>query len=201
MLKKVIFTLINLREVSRHHYGDGCFSIVKFVFYSLLKVNTFIVFECDMSRSLPPSRLDAKFRVIKPTFEELHALRHGKDLPREFYADKFHQVKTCYLALWGNEIAYIHWVYRQGDYSRFVKLREDVCEINYITTLPKFRGYKLSSHMLAITCRDFQELGYKKGLVIVHENTTALIKNLQETDFVERGRIRTLGPFNRKIVA
>lgn len=198
-LGKLIFTVNNFKDVAYHHYGSHPLSLIKFIYYSLFRINTFIVFECDLNRPLPPIEYDEQFKVLKPTIEELDNVRNGKDLPREFYYDKFHGVKTCYLALYQNEIAYIHWVYFKGDYSRFLRLREGVAEINYLTTLPKFRGTKLSSRMLVFTANDFQKLGYKKILIVVHQNTVALIKNIKQAEFREVRRLKVLGPFHRKI--
>lgn len=199
MIAKIFFTLKNLKRISYHHYGNSPFSIVKFIFFSFFRMNTFIVFECDLEKPLLPTMLDSNFKVIRPSMEELDRLRKDKDFPREFFYDQFHKVRTCYLALYEDEIAYIHWVYFKGDDSRFLKLREDAAEINYVTTLPGFRGKKLSSQMLIYTARSLQESGYKKLIIVVHENTIALIKNLKGTGFRETRRIKTIGPFNRKV--
>src|SRR5881409_345777 len=129
MVAKVIFTFQNIRAVARHHYGSGSLGLIKFAFYSLLRVNTFIIFECDLMQPLPQLPVDGRFKVVKPTIDELDTLRSGQSLPREFYSDKFHKVRTCYIALCGRDLAHIHWVYFSGDYSRFVRLSENVAEI------------------------------------------------------------------------
>jgi hypothetical protein len=199
MFGKIAFTLKNFKEIAYHHYGNSPLSLVKFVYYSVFRINTFIVFERDLTGALPEINLGPEYNVLKPTTDELDRIRNGKVLPREFYYDKFHKVKTCYLALYHNEIAYIHWVYFKGDSSRFLRLGDGVAEINYVTVLPRFRGKKLSCEMLCYTSRDLKALGYKKVVVVVHENTIALIKNLKQAEYREVRRIKVLGPFSRKI--
>jgi len=107
--------------------------------------------------------------VIKPTLEELDKLRQGKELPREFYYDRIHGVKTCYVALHGEEIAHIYWLYFKGDDSRFLVLGDGVVELNYNTTLPQFRGRGLMSKMQAYILRDLKSEGYRKAVGLVHE--------------------------------
>jgi len=199
LIHKFIYTFQNFKKIAYHHYGDHPASLIKFIYYTFLRINTFIVFEYDLTAPLPQAQLDVKFKVIQPTMEELDHLRSGKDLPREFYYDQLHRANRCHIALYENEMAYIHWLYSEGDYSRFLKLRQGVAEINYVTTLPKFRGKKLSSQMLVYTARFLQGLGYKKAVIVVHENTIALIKNLKNTGFREVRRMKAIGPLNRKV--
>lgn len=196
--KKLLFTLKNFKKTAYHYYGDSPLSLVRFIYYSVFRVNTFLVFEHDLRREVPDVALDPQIKIITPALEELDRLRKGKDLPREFFYDQIHNVKRCCLAFYGGEIAYIHWVYSKGDYSRFLKLSDGVCEINYLTTLPKFRGRKLSSKMLAYAFKFLQKSGYNKVVVVVHENNVAFIKNIKRLDFKETKRIKTFGPFNRK---
>lgn len=197
--KKLFFTFKNFKKTAYHYYGNSPFSLIRFVYYSLFRVNTFLVFENDLSGEVPEIELDSQIKIVMPTLEELDRFRKDKDLPREFFYDQIHNVKRCCLAFYGEEIAYIHWVYSRGDYSRFLTLRDDVCEINYLTTLPRFRGKKLSSKMVAYASKSLQKAGYKKVVVVVHENNVAFIKNIRRLNFKETKRVKTLGPFNRKL--
>jgi hypothetical protein len=199
MIKKFILTLKNFKKTAYHHYGGGFLSLFKLLYFSVINLNTFILVGTELDRELPPYHFDPEFRIIKPTLEELGKLREGKDLPREFYYDQIHGVKRCYLVLCKNEIAYIHWVYFKGDYNRFLVLREGVAELNYNTTLPNFRGKGLMGNMVAYISRDLQKEGYKMAVGLTHENNIASIKSTQKAGWGELRRIRTIGPFNRKI--
>jgi GNAT superfamily N-acetyltransferase len=200
IFKKLLFTFRNFKKTAYHYYGNSPLSLLRFVYYSFFRVNTFLVFENDLRGEVPEIELDPKMKVLMPALEELDRVRKGKDLPREFFYDQIHNVKTCLLGFYGGEIAYIHWIYFKGDYSRFLILGEGVCEINYLTTLPKFRGKKLSSMMLAYASKSLQKAGYKKIVVVVHQNNIAFIKNVRRLAFKETRHIKTLGPFNRKII-
>lgn len=197
--KKLLFTAKNLKKTVYHHYGKSPFSFIRFIYYSLLRINTFIVFESDLRRVISKAEVDSEFRFIVPTMEELASLRQGKELPREFFCDEIYDAKTCCIALHGEDLAHIHWVYSKNDYSRFLVLSEGVCEINHVATLPKFRGRKLSLRMLSYSFKVLHASGYKRIVVVVHQNNVAFIKIIRRLEFVEKVRIKTLGPFNRKI--
>ena len=197
-LKKVFFTLKELKKTADHHYGKNIGSLPKFIYYSFFKINTFVVVGMDLNKELPKYPLDPEFKVIKPTIEELNKLREGKDLPREFYYDQIHGVKTCYIAIAGDEIAYIHWIYLKGDYNRFLKLKSEVAELNYNTTLPKFRGKRLQTKMLCHILEDLKKNGFRLAIGVVHSNNPPALKGAFRAGFVEKGKIKTFGPFNKK---
>jgi len=195
---KILLTVSNFRKTAYHHYGNNHSSIIKFIYYSLINVNTFIVVGIDLDGELPAYNLEEGFEVIKPTIEELDKLRGGKDLPREFYYDQIHGIKNCFIALYENEVAYIHWIYVKGDPNRFLILSDGVAELNYNTALPKFRGKRLQSKMLGYIFEDLRKRGFKEAVGVINEKNPPAIKGAKRAGMEEIGRIRTLGPFNRK---
>jgi len=198
-LNKLLITISNFRKTAYHHYGNTPLSLLKFIYYSGLRINTFIVYENDLTRKLCDHNLDPDFRVVKPTLEELEKIRTGMNLPREFYYDRIYNAKTCYLAFKADKIAYIHWVFFKGDYSRFLILRDGVAELNYNTTIPEFRGCWLSAKMMAYISKDLQREGYKKVMGVIHEFNYPSIKCIKRAGFVEVARIKTFGPFHKKL--
>lgn len=197
-LAKFIHTLKELRKTAYHHYGDHKSSLVKFLYYSLFNINTFIVFGTNLDNSLPASDLEEDFRIIKPTEAQIYDLRKGLNLPREFYYDKIHGIRRCYLVLFGNEIAYIQWVYVKGDPNRFLSLSEGTAELNYNTTMPGFRGRGLMGKMMIYISRDLKEQGYKKVVGVIHEKNPPALKSAEKAGWSEITKIKTFGPFNRK---
>jgi len=199
--RKFLITLMNFRKTAYHHYGNKLSSILKFIYYSVFGVNTFVVvgIGLNVETELPHYPLDPEFKVLKPSLEELNKLRAGENLPREFFYDRIHGVRRCYLALCRDEIAYIHWVYLKGDYNRFLKLSDHVAELNYNTALPKFRGRRLQTKMLGHILRDLQKEGFKMVVGVVNKNNPASLKGAKRAGFKELGRIKAIGPFNRKI--
>jgi RimJ/RimL family protein N-acetyltransferase len=199
MKNKLLFTIKEFKKTAYHHYGHNILSIFKFIYYSGLRINTFIIYEKDLNEELLSHNLDPDFKVITPTEEELETFRKGLDLTREFYYDKVHGVKKCYLVFCKNEIAYIHWIYRKGDPNRFLILGDGVAELNYNTTVPKFRGRGLMAKMILYIFHDLKKQGYKKAVGVIHENNIPGVKSAERAGWCEIGRIKTIGPFNRKI--
>jgi hypothetical protein len=188
-----------LQKTAHYYYGHNTLSLVKFLYYSLFSLNGFIIYGADLSKDLPLYPLGSDIQVIKPTQEELDNLREGLDLPREFYFDRIHQVNKCYLALCQGEIAYIHWVYVKGDPSRFLRLSNGVAELNYNTTLQKFRGFGLMGKMMAYISRDLKEEGYRKVVGVIHEKNLPACRSAEKAGWSQMARIRTLGPFNKRL--
>jgi len=198
-LTKLFITLRDFKKTAYHHYGETPFSLIRFLYYSGIRRNTFYVYENNLARELPEHNLESDYRVVKPTLEKLTRIREGKVLPREFYYDRIYHAKTCYLAFKGDELAYIHWVFFKGDYSRFLILRDGVAELNYNTTLPKFRGDWLSAKMMAYISQDLKKKGYKKVMGVIHEFNYPSIKCIERAGFRKITKIQALGPFHRKL--
>ena len=148
---------------------------------------------------MPSYPLEREYRIVKLKADELSEYRAGKNLPREFYCDQIHHVTTCYLTLHGDDVAHIYWVYFKGDSSRFLNLSNGVAELNYNTALPKFRGRGLMGKMVSYISHDLQKSGYKKVVGVIHELNPPAIKSVKRAGWRELGRIRTFGPFNKKI--
>jgi len=185
-----------MKKTSEQHYGTGVWSLFKFAYYSGLCRNTFIVFSMNLDQAVRPHELDSRFSVLKPTAEELDRLREGKDLTREFFYDRMHGVRHCYLVMCGDEIAGIHWVYVKGDPNRFLKLNEGVAEVNYLTTTGGFRGNGLMGKMMAYSANELRNEGYRRLVCVIHQKNEPAIRNALWVGLREVGRIRTFGPFN-----
>lgn len=197
-LRRILFTLRHLRKVSQHHYGRSPFSILKMIYHSALSMNTFVLFERDLDGDPGPVGLPPEYTIVKPSAEELEAMRTHNELPREFYYDRFHGVRNCYVVMHGAQPAYIHWIYVRGDRNRFLRLGERVAEVNYITTLPGFRGKKLMALMMVITMDDLKRIGYRKLVSVVNTYNPPALKSMRAAGFREVRTIRTLGLLNRK---
>lgn len=197
-LNKFFLTLKEFKKTAYHHYGNRFSSIFKFIYYSLFKINTFVVVAFYLDKQIPEYPLDSDFVVLKPTLVELENYRKNLELPREFYYDKIHGIKTCYLAFCDGELAYIHWIYLKGDYNRFLNLSNNVGELNYNTTLRKFRRRGLMGKMLVYILKDLKDQGFKKAVGVINAENAPALKGSFNVGFEEARRIKTFGPFNRK---
>ncbi|GEM_PF-563893 len=196
---KSLATLKELKKTAYHHYGHHPLSILKFLYYSGMRVNTFHIYEFDLAGEFPDLAPDPGFRIVMPTVEELEKVREGRDLTREFYYDRLLGVKTCCLALRGDEPAYIHWVLFRGDHSRFFRLGEKVAELSYSTTIPKFRGNNLQAKLFAHHCRELRDRGYRKAVAAIHELNTPSLRSIELAGWRKTREVKALGPFHRKI--
>jgi ribosomal protein S18 acetylase RimI-like enzyme len=199
MFKKLIYTIKQFSKTARHHYGDSPLSYFKFFYYSGIRLNRFLLFEADLSSPLTELPIEPEFSIKKPSVVELDIIRRGKDLPREFFYDKLLGTSCCYLAYYETELAYIHWVFFKGDYSRFLSLGDGVAELNYNTTLPRFRGKHLSAKMMNYICHDLQRSGLKKVVGVIHELNYPSIKCIEQAGFTRIGTIHAIGPFHKKL--
>ena len=200
LAKKLFFFMKSFKDTVNHQYGLRLTDYLRFFYCSFLRINTFIVFENDLSQEISKLEIDSDFQIIKPTLEQLEQFRKGKNLPREFYCDKMYNAKNCYLVLHGNELAYIHWVFFNGDRSRFLKLEDDkIAELNYNTTLLKFRGRRLSAKVMSYISKDLQQLGYSKVVGVIHEDNIPSTKCIRMSGFREINKIKTIGRFHRKL--
>jgi len=195
---KFYYTFKEFKKTAYHHYGNNISSIFKMIYYSAINVNSFTIYERVLDESIKSIDLESEFIIEKPTMERLEQIRSGKELPREFYYDKIHGIKNCYIVMCGEEPAYIHWVYVKGDYNRFLILPESVGELNYNTTLPPFRGRKLMGRMMLYIMNDLKKQGFRKVVGVVNIQNPPAIKSMKAAGFREVRNIKTVGYFNRK---
>ncbi len=137
--------------------------------------------------------LDDGYRRVEGNLGLLNKECEGRtDLPREFFIDQTHGGKIFYLVYYGNELAYIHWIFRKGEYSRFFKIQDDTTvEFNYNITLLKFRGNRLQAKTMNYICEDLKKKGYKKVLGAVAVGNVLSIKGMNKTGLKEFKRVKS----------
>lgn len=187
-----------LKTSVRSIYGEGAKAWFTFIHYALFRLNRFRILRVNLD-NLPVSRIELSgVSFLSPCVDELESLRNS-DLPREFFCDRFHKVGNCCIARLNGVLAYIHWVYFQGDFSRFLKLGEGCAEINYVLTLPQYRGHGISAAAFCHSLQSLKELGIKNVFAVVHEENIASLKSFTKAGFVDVGSTFSFGLFNRKV--
>ncbi len=200
MLRKIVATLVNLRETVTGSYGPGTFSYVKFIYISFFSLNTFKIFSLDLEAYAKGGGSETDdFSLHAATIEQLRSFRQGKKLPREFYYDEIHDLSVCHVAARGTDIAYIHWLYYPGRKSRFFHLEKGVVEVNNCLTMPSYRGRNLMARVCGFTALTLKGSEARHLLMVIHKDNVASIKSAQRAGFRELREIRSLGPFNGKV--
>jgi RimJ/RimL family protein N-acetyltransferase len=159
-------------------------------YFGYLKVNRFFLFRRELNHPFPevPHRDDILIKQI--SLEQLREIRQSyPKLPEEFFCDIFERAKTCFVGFVDGKLAHIMWVFFPGDGSRFFKLKEKEAEINYIFTLPEFRGLSLYPLTVKVVSHWLRENGYKKLYVVSHDKNVNAIKAIEKCDFRKIGEI------------
>lgn len=161
---------------------------------------TFILYKRVLNDSFSGIILDPDFTCIDGDLELLNRERVAMpDLPREFYIDKTHGSNFFYVVYYKDKLAHILWVIRKGEYSRFFDIQDEATvEINYIITLPKFRGNRLQAKTINYVCEDLRKKGYKMVLCAVSVGNILSIKGLARTGLKEFERVKSYFSFVKK---
>lgn len=179
-------------------YGEGAKAWFRFIYYALFRLNRFRILRVSLE-DMPVLNVDLPgVDFFSTCADELESLRNS-DLPREFFCDRFHKVSNCCIAKLNGMLAYIHWVYFQGDFSRFLTLGENCAEINYVLTLPQCRGHGISAAAFCHSLRSLKEQGIRDVFAVVHEENIASLKSFAKAGFTDIGSTFSFGLFNRKV--
>jgi hypothetical protein len=195
-IKAARITLRYLLQSIRAQYGSGISGFFKFIYYSFLRLNSFIVFACNDRGAAHLMKLAPQLRVERKVDEYLHSLRRKNSLPREFYCDEAFGVNDFFLGIWEADLAYIHWVFHAGSKSRFLEIGENCAEINYMLTLPAFRRKNICSMVIKHTVNELFKDGIQTIFCVIHSENIASIKAIKNSGFREIKRVLSIGPFN-----
>ena len=186
----------HLRVSIKSQYGSSFAGYFKFIYYSCLRVNRFILYSIDIVDFSHARYLGNEYRFAEMTSHELDSYRQGYDFPKEFFADEIGSYDICHVVFKGRELAYIHWVSRPGKTTRFLRLNPGVVEIGYIATLPAFRKQGICSWALSEAFSSLRNQGVKKVVAVVHDGNTASRKAMVRVGMKEESVLRSIGPFN-----
>lgn len=199
MLKKLLRACRHSDETARAYYGVRPWCYPRYFYWSLLRVNTFVIFKRDLFPTEEDPFAGTEFEIRQMPIDKLREVRERENLPREFYCDTSHGWRKCYVILHHGEMAYIHWVCYPFERSRFFRCEGAVAEINYNTTLPRFRGHGLSVKAMLHICEAERTCGIRVLVGAVHSQNTAMLKCMKRAGFAQVGTIRSLGRLNRKV--
>jgi hypothetical protein len=190
-----------LKELYVYTKKKGLNDTLKRIYSNYFHILTFILYKRDLNDGFSGIMLDPKFRCAEGNLELLKKERQlRKDLPREFYVDQTHGGKLFYLVYYRDELAYIHWIFRKGEYSRFFKIQdESTIEFNYNVTLPKFRGNRLQAKTMNYICEDLKNKGYKMVVGAVSTGNILSMKGMARTGLKEFKRVKSFFSYVKKV--
>lgn len=168
--------------------------------FGLLHLNKFILYEINLKNLGTLSNESENLRLERVPLDRLIAIRKNrKSVPLEFYADKIDGVKECYFGYFNEDVAYLHWVYRPSDRSRFFELSDGQIEINNYITFPHYRemGFAVSALKQAIAIH--REEGLSSIFSGVHSENLPSQKCLLRAGFVAIGQIKHYGPYRPRL--
>ncbi len=156
-------------------------------------INEFVLFRNDLKDTSSMYQLIPDVEYRTGTLEELIEYRNEHiDLPREFYIDQTHGGKEFYLGFYKGELAQICWVFRKGEYSRFFTFKDDSsCEVNYIITLPQYRGKGISAYILNYICDKLAKEEIKVAVGGIATGNVLMVKGMKSTGFYEFKRVKS----------
>ena len=168
--------------------------------FGALKPNKFVL----LARDLPVDAIHLP-RQDGVSFEQWTAAmmrawrdqRHG--LSPDFFRDAIDGVDTCAVAMVGNALAGMIWMYRREHPSRLFRLGAREVELNYGYILPEFRHLGLFSAVLSFACRLLQTHGYRRVYAGVHAGNGPSLRAFHNAAFQDIGTIRHYLVFRPKV--
>ena len=166
-----------------------------------LSISEFVVFHRNLESSNFQAEISPDIKYVKGEIEALQQFRdQHPSLPREFYIDQTHNGKEFYLGYYKGDLAQICWLFYKGDYSRFFSFKDDSsCELNYIITLPQFRGNGLPAKFTNYICDQLKSKKIKNVVVAIASGNANMVKGMKGTDFIEIKRIISYCSFLNKM--
>lgn len=157
-------------------------ALLKIIYFNLIKINKFIIYEFDLTKSFDsPSLKEPDWEIKVLHYKELEKyIDESKDLPREFKMYEIDGVKYCVVVLRNNQVAHISWIYIRGDKNRFFDLRDNEVDLNYCYTFPEFRGKGLFPQALLTSVKWLKKKGFTRILMNVHGETLFMINSLKK---------------------
>lgn len=165
-------------------------------------ISEFILFQRDLENSCCLTEKSADIEYIKGDIQALKQYRELHiNLPREFYIDQTHGGSEFYMGYYKGDLAQICWVFSNGDYSRFFSFKDySTCELNYIITLPQFRGKGLPAKFTNYLCEQLKNRNIKTVVVGIAASNVNMIKGMKYTGFAELKRIKSYFSIVKKVV-
>ena len=163
-------------------------SLMKVLYYNIVKKNRFAIFELDLTQKFESPSLDPQhYNVRVMDYKELASLIAGKEnLPREFYMHEIDGVRYCVIITSGDRIGHISWIYLKGDQDRWFDLLNEEAHVNYSFTFSEYRGMAFFPQALLAAAEWLKARKYQRILMDVHMETIFMLNSMKKINGVRR---------------
>lgn len=159
--------------------------------FGFLKPNRFFVLARKLSGDLElGAGANGVSLEIWPSSRLREWRRQRRGLSTEFFQNEIDGVESCVVALQGQEIAGLIWIYYPGDNSRLFQLRDGEAELNQGYVRPEFRNRGVFKTILTFACEQLARQGYSTAYAMVHWANTPSLRAFEDVGFRTTGRIR-----------
>lgn len=162
-------------------------SFLNIIYYNLIKINRFPVYEFDLKKDFDLPQLDENYEIKVISASELeNYLPSNKKLSREFSIHKIHGIKQCVVVLKNKSAVHISWIFIQGDKNRWFNLKKGEASLNYSFTFPEFRGQNIFPQAILVSAQYLKNEGYSRILEAPHENTINTINSFKKIKYFRK---------------
>lgn len=181
------------RQARRFWIGirqQGLFTTLYWSAFGYLRPNRFVVLARDLqTRPSPPVRSDLRFAVWSA--DQLAAWRRGRSgLAPEFFQDSIEPVRRCMVALAGDDVAGLIWIYGPLRRTRMFRLYEGEVELNAGYVRPAYRGHRIFRDVIAAACGSLAAAGYTMAYAAVHSGNEPSLRAFRGAGFADLATIR-----------
>lgn len=181
------------RQARRFWIGirqQGLFTTLYWSAFGYLRPNRFVVLARDLqTRPLPPACSDLRYAVWSA--HELAAWRRRRaNLAPEFFQDSIEPVRRCMVALAGDEVAGLIWIYGPLCRTRMFSLWESEVELNAGYVRPEYRGRRIFKDVIAAACACMAARGFTTAYAAVHSGNEPSLRAFRGAGFEDLATIR-----------
>jgi ribosomal protein S18 acetylase RimI-like enzyme len=185
--------VLGSRQARRFWVGirqQGLFTTLYWTAFGYLRPNRFVILVRDLERALRlPVRSGLHLAVWSA--DELAAWRSARPgLAPEFWQDTIEPVRHCAVALDGDEIAGLIWIYRAGRPTRMFRLCPGEAELNAGYVRPEYRGRRVFTEVIAFACASLAGSGVTAVYAAVHGGNEPSLRAFRAAGFEDLTTVR-----------
>lgn len=168
--------------------------------FGVLRPNRFAILAIDLTAMPEPESSTEEVEFAMWDAARVARWREQRsDLPTDMFRDVIDGAKRCAVAVSGESIVAMIWVFRVGDTSRLFELEDGEAELNHGFTAPEFRGRGIFSSLLRHACGALRAEGCGRAYAGVHAGNAPSLRSFENAGFREIASIRHWLAFRPKV--